>query len=78
MSSLRRTFIQYGPIRSAGRVNIYCSSVSGPAPGLGSGPDEMGVAVRIFSCSSNNNHTGDPLLDHRTKKVPCSGRSVEW
>jgi hypothetical protein len=30
---------------------IYCSSVSGPTPRLGSGPEEMGVAVRIVSYS---------------------------
>ncbi len=28
MSSLRQTFIQYGPIRSAGQLNIYCSLVN--------------------------------------------------
>jgi hypothetical protein len=45
-----------GPCRTATapvayRGLIYCSSVSGPVPGLGSRSDEMGVAVRIVSCS---------------------------
>ena len=40
---------RYDPGRIRGL--IYCSSVSGPVPGLGSRSDEMGVAVRIVSYS---------------------------
>ena len=46
---------EQGPVKiqhfQTGSRPIYCSSVSGPVPGLGSRSDEMGVAVRIVSYS---------------------------
>ena len=45
-------------IRVAYRGFIYCSSVSGPVPGLGSRSDEMGVAVRIVSYSVTTTSPG--------------------
>ena len=46
---------EQGPVKiqhfQTGPPPIYCSSVSGPTPRLGSRPDEMGVPVRIDSYS---------------------------
>ena len=64
---------EQGPVKiqhfQTGPPPIYCSSVSGPAPRLGSRPDEMGVAGPNQFVLRNTNHAGHWLIDHVDDRV---------